>query len=342
MNDINKIKSLDILDVAHKLGIEIPSYRHKIRCVCEGHEDKNPSMSFHNRSQTWKCFSCGKSGDSISLVQEVNRCSFPDAILWFSKQYGWDYSLTKNINYRKIDKTIIRKKEERKNPEFEIRSDIYQWIIDNTSLTANATNFLFETRMLSPSIIEKLNIKSIDNMNSFRAKALKEWGEEALNKSGFGKGIGYAWYCKPIIFPYYNLEGKIIQLQARATLPVDSRKRYSNLKGIETCMYNMPILNSLHFDERLYIFEGVTDCLSALSLNLNAIAIPGVPAYKENYIEFLKPFNVVMVPDQDIYGQNLFNRINKSFNKISLNMSMIKLPEGFKDFSDYYVEKNKG
>ena len=51
MNDINKIKSLDILDVAHKLGIEIPSYRHKIRCVCEGHEDKNPSMSFHNRSQ---------------------------------------------------------------------------------------------------------------------------------------------------------------------------------------------------------------------------------------------------------------------------------------------------
>lgn len=49
-----------------------------------------------------------------------------------------------------------------------------------------------------------------------------------------------------------------------------------------------------------------------------------------------------MVPDQDIYGQNLFNRINKSFNKISLNMSMIKLPEGFKDFSDYYVEKKKG
>lgn len=339
--DRERLKSLNILDVANKLGLDVSSHRKKIRCVSRSHEDRNPSMGFVIKNNTWKCYACGASGSVIDLVMEVNNLNFIDACNWLYNVYGWqDLYVNKNIKRKTIkfnDPKLPVKKESKNEPN----SEIYKWIIDNTSLLQDAQGFLLKERRLSKDIIENLNIRSINNYQFFRKEAIKRWGENMLEKCGLGT-VGLAWYRNPILFPYYNIKGEIIQIQARAINPTSKRERFANLTGIETCMYNMPILRTLKNGDNLFICEGVTDCLAALSAGLNAIAIPGVPAYKEEYTQLLKSYNNYLVADKDIAGGKLEKIIRESFKKHYIALNLFNIPDGYKDFSEYYIDYKDG
>lgn len=334
--DLNKLKSLNILEVANKLGLNVQSYRKKINCVSRSHEDRNPSMSFIQKSNSWKCFSCGASGSIIDLVMEVNDLDFAPACDWLYSAYGFG-SPSKQIYLKKIRPY--------KNAHISIpnqsvimpNSEIYQWIIQNTQLFANAKDFLYKERKLSSDVVESLNIRSLNDSVSFFNIARIKWGTEALNKCGFEK-MGAAWYRKPILFPYYNKDGDIIQIQARATEAKNNTERFANITGIETCIYNIQVVSSLKTGEDLFIFEGVTDCLAALSMGKKAIAIPGASSYKDEYTHMLKYYNIKLIPDKDSAGGKFAETIKKSFAAFCVNVNALNLPEGCKDFSDYYIK----
>lgn len=66
---IKQVKaSVDIIDVAKKYGINV---NRNNKALCCFHSEKTPSLSFHKEKQIYKCFSCGKGGDVISLVSEL-------------------------------------------------------------------------------------------------------------------------------------------------------------------------------------------------------------------------------------------------------------------------------
>jgi hypothetical protein len=47
---------------------------------CLWHNDKNPSMHYYKKLNRVKCFSCGKGGDVIDVVQKLHSCSFEEAV----------------------------------------------------------------------------------------------------------------------------------------------------------------------------------------------------------------------------------------------------------------------
>ena len=295
-------------------------------------------MSFIQKSNSWKCYSCGASGSIIDLVMEVNDLDFAPACDWLYSAYGFG-SPSKQIYLKKIRPY--------KNAHISIpnqsvimpNSEIYQWIIQNTQLSDNAKFFLYNERKLSSDVVENLNIRSIDDFISFFNKAKIQWGTEALNKCGFKK-MGAAWYRKPILFPYYNKEGDIIQIQARATKARNNSERFANIAGVETSIYNISIINNLDFGSKLFVFEGVTDCLAALSMGIPAIAIPGASSYKEEYTHLLKYFDINLVPDNDPAGNRFVDNIKNSFMPFCVNINVFYLPGDCKDFSDYYIKNN--
>lgn len=339
---VEKLKSLDILEVANKLGLNITSYKKSVRCVSKSHIDRNPSMKLNPKTNGWKCFACSKGGDVIELVKEVYDLDFKDACDWLCNEYCIQnsYSRRNNIVFQNISRKI-KKEQPNKEVKTKVNSDIYEWIIDNTFLTDHAKHFLFKERMLSHKVVESLNIKSIDNFPKLKEEAIKVWGKDELLKCGFDKG-GLAWYRKPIIFPYYNKEGRVIQIQARASEWKEKNERFANLKGIETCMYNIPLLNKLNIGDEIYICEGVTDCLSVLSFGYNSVAIPGVAAYKDIYATYLRPYRVKLIPDTDSAANSLILKMEESFDKINKDFERIDIPSDYKDFSDYYIDFKNG
>lgn len=86
MNLIKEVKNkVDIVDVAKKYGIIV---NRKNKALCCFHTEKTPSLSFHNKKQIFKCFSCGKGGDCISLVAGLLNINNYEAAKSINKNMG--------------------------------------------------------------------------------------------------------------------------------------------------------------------------------------------------------------------------------------------------------------
>lgn len=48
--------------------------------LCPLSPEKTPSFCWYRKTNTWHCFSCGESGDSIALHMKLNNCDFVTAV----------------------------------------------------------------------------------------------------------------------------------------------------------------------------------------------------------------------------------------------------------------------
>lgn len=74
--ELQKLRDLPIEEVAERLGLQV--VRHK--CLCPFHDDHHASLSFNLRRNTFRCWSCGASGDTIALTERVLNIGFKEAI----------------------------------------------------------------------------------------------------------------------------------------------------------------------------------------------------------------------------------------------------------------------
>ena len=56
--------------------------------LCPFHSEKTPSFTVSASKGIYKCFGCGKSGNSISFVMEHEKYSYVDALKWLAKKYN--------------------------------------------------------------------------------------------------------------------------------------------------------------------------------------------------------------------------------------------------------------
>lgn len=90
-NTVERLKGLDIKDVADRLGIELGRGSANARCFnqeAHAHGDRHGSLGFNPRTNTFKCFACGISGDPIALVMQYNKVEFREACEWLASSYG--------------------------------------------------------------------------------------------------------------------------------------------------------------------------------------------------------------------------------------------------------------
>ena len=46
---------------------------------CPLHEDRTPSLSYDTARNLWNCFSCGRGGDSLTLIEKMEGVDFAGA-----------------------------------------------------------------------------------------------------------------------------------------------------------------------------------------------------------------------------------------------------------------------
>ena len=64
--DLDKLRAFPIEGVADRLGLKVKIHK----ALCPFHADSHPSLSFHVKWNTYKCFVCDVHGDPITLVME--------------------------------------------------------------------------------------------------------------------------------------------------------------------------------------------------------------------------------------------------------------------------------
>lgn len=81
---LSKIKSISIERIAKELGMDVR--RHT--ALCPFHDDHHPSLHFHAKTNTFRCFACDSRGSNIDLVMKLRECSFTDAYRWIAERNG--------------------------------------------------------------------------------------------------------------------------------------------------------------------------------------------------------------------------------------------------------------
>ena len=229
---LQKLRDLPIEGVAERLGLRVE--RHK--CLCPFHDDHTPSLSFKNNK--FRCWSCGESGDSISLAEKMLGKGFVEACRWLA-----DGTALVITSYRNTDITT------RERPPFD--ASRYEKYFEHPFLNAEARHFLFDERKLDERVVRWCRL------NSFRDKE------------------GIPWLQIPYYDQQGKLVG--VQNRNLSSPPkggVRGGLRFRFPSGSRCSIYNLPILNRLTMGEALFITEGPSDCWAMLSAGHKAIAIP--------------------------------------------------------------------
>ena len=134
-----------------------------------------------------------------------------------------------------------------------------------------------------------------------------------------------------------------MNLQARY-LGSEKKPRFQFPKGARTIIFNAPQLAQLAPGDHLCIAEGVSDCLAMLSAGYKAIAVPSATLLtcddRRLIIEAAArvdgKIDIDIWPDNDRAGSELANQIALLTTDIGVTLHHHRLPEGCKDFGDYW------
>lgn len=336
---IARLNELNIESVATALGISV--VRHKAKCFM--HHDHHPSLSFHPRGHIWKCFVCDIGGGPIQLVMRYNNWDFVEACKWLCNIFGIHY-FSDAPKYRR---QRVRRVYENapKSSDFKLFNvKIGEWLLNNSDLTSKAKEFLFKERRLSERVIEDLNIKSLPDSKTAIKILTTQFSNEELEESGYLKNnegrLFLRIFTPCLLFPYYDVNQKLIGIQSRYLGEIPSAPRFQFSSGLQSTLFNQPILNSLSKGDELYIAEGVTDCLALLSTGLKAIAIPSASNIPLDELSKILKFKLFMSVDRGDAGESAFSKLRYHIVKMGGNIRRFHYPEEFGDYSDYYKSTN--
>src|ERR1700682_6633498 len=56
--------------------------------LCPFHNEKTPSFTVSPSKEIYKCFGCGRSGNTISFLMEHEKFSYVEALKWLANRYN--------------------------------------------------------------------------------------------------------------------------------------------------------------------------------------------------------------------------------------------------------------
>lgn len=356
--DIQKLRELDILQVADLLGMGL---RNK-RALCIHHDDHHPSLAFNVKKNTCHCYSCGFSADTIGLVRERLNLGFSEACHWLADhfdvyigddRYGNSAKYGNSARYadKCADKKVLTASDRRmaslrahfvethvshghlaesfssgeRNRECPssayvapsaVDVEFYQQMFRQMHLSESGQRFLFEERLLSPEALKVCQIVST---------------EQSVCMARVGRGV---FDGPSLIFPYFDQEGRLVSVQSRYLEKKKEIPRFKFAPGSHRMIYGFDRLKDYSPDEPLLITEGPSDCWTALTLGIHAIAIPSATLFDRRFQGLLAGRNLHIFPDQDEAGLSLYFELKKALSSLVYH----QLPEGCKDLSEYYLK----
>src|SRR4029078_2985636 len=87
-NTIQQIQSrIDIIDVVGGF-VKLKKRGTNYLGLCPFHNERTPSFTVSPSKEIYKCFGCGKSGNTISFLMEHEKYSYVDSLRWLANRYG--------------------------------------------------------------------------------------------------------------------------------------------------------------------------------------------------------------------------------------------------------------
>jgi DNA primase len=317
--------------------------------LCPFHNEKTPSFNVSPARGIYKCFGCGKGGNSVNFVMEHEHITYPEALRWLAKKY--------NIEIAEEEvSTEQQAKDNERESLFLVSAFAAKHFTKNLHETeegkAIALSY-FKERGMRQDIIEKFQLGySPDVWRDLTDAAVAAgYKLEYLVKAGLviqneeDKSKYFDRFKGRVMFPVHNASGRILAFGGR-TLKTD-KKVAKYINSPETEIYHKSnVLYGLYFAKKqiiaedvCYLVEGYTDVTSMHQAGIeNVVASSGTSLTVEQ-IRLIRRYtnNITILYDGDPAG------IKASFRGIDLileegmNVRVLLFPDN--DDPDSYSKK---
>lgn len=317
--------------------------------LCPFHNDSHPSFSVSPTRGICHCFTCGKGGNAVNFLMELEQMTYPDALRWLAKKY--------NIEIQEREMTSEEKQRESERESMFIVNDwaakYFQDILQNDVDGRAIGMQYFRSRGFRDDIIRKFQLGfALPQRTALYDEAVKKGynpkylvstglcfkvdKDEENNKSGQDKYLDR--FSGRAIFPWFSVSGKVVAFGGRV---LDTRT-----KGVSQKYVNSPDSEIYHKERELYglyqakkaiakedcvyMVEGYTDVISMHQCGIENVVANSGTALSIHQIRLLHRFtsNIVLLYDGDDAGVHAALRGTDMLLEEEMNVKVLFLPNG--------------
>jgi DNA primase len=314
--------------------------------LCPFHGEKSPSFTVSPAKEIYKCFGCGRSGNTISFIMEHEKYSYVEALRWLAAKYNVEVEETAvSPEMKLLNQTA--------DSLFILNNFARQYfsknLFDSEEGQAIGLSYLKE-RGFREEIMERFQLGyCLQSRDAFAQTALSaQYSLEYLQKSGLvvvrdDKPLDN--YRGRIIFPVHNQTGKVIGFGARIIGKNDKAPKYINTPENEVYIKSKILYGTYFarqaidkFDECLLV-EGYTDVISLHQAGIENVVASGGTSLTMDQLRLIKKYtnNLTIIYDGDAAGVKAALRGLDMALEEGLNVKLVLIPD--KEDPDSYVNK---
>ena len=318
--------------------------------LCPFHDDTTPSFSVSPARGVCKCFSCGKGGNAVHFIMEMEQLTYVEALKHLAKKYGIP-----------VEEEEVTDEQRQRMNERESMFAVNEWAAKYFSQTmmnnqdGRAVGLAyFRSRGFRDDIIAKFRLgfclDSPDAMSK-EAKA-KGYNEKYLVDTGLcvkrDNGTIYDRFRGRVMFPWVAVNGRVVAFGGRV---LDARTKGVNQKYVnspDSLIYHkanelygiFQAKKQIAKDDMVYMVEGYTDVLAMHQCGVENVVANSGTALNEAQIHLLHRFtnNITLLYDGDEAGIHAATRSTDMLLAEGMNVKILLLPDG--DDPDSFSRKH--
>ncbi len=305
--------------------------------LCPFHSEKTPSFNVSPSRGIYKCFGCGKGGNAVSFLMEIEQLNFIDAIKRLAKRAG--------IQIEEREETEA---ERQQRTEHESLMLLLEWaenyyqksLTDSTEGKVAGLGYLTERGVTAETIAKfGLGYSPADGHAMSQAALQAGYSASFLQRVGLvteRNGELYDRFRERVMFPIRSVSGRPIGFGGRALRTDGKLAKYINSPEGEIyhkseTLFGLSLAKrAIAQQDRCFLVEGYLDVIQLHQQGLeNVVASSGTSLTTEQTRligRFTK--NVVLLYDGDSAGIKAAERGADLLLAEGINVSIVLLPEG--------------
>ncbi len=323
----------DIVEVISEY-IPLKKSGRSFRGLCPFHSEKTPSFFVNPDKQIFHCFGCGTGGNVFSFLMKHNQIEFTEAVKCLAEKKGIKIPQAQFVSSpaSNLARELFKLNE--------MAALFFEQFLKHSREGQVGLAYL-ENRKIKKETIEKMRLGYApikgDGLCTFAKE--KKISLSLLNKAGLilpskiEEGY-YDYFRKRIIFPIFNVSGKIVGFGGRVL--DDTQPKYLN--SPETVIFSKgSVLYGLNFSResilksgKVLVVEGYFDFISVYQAGITNIVASSGTSLTEQQVRLLKRFakEVILIYDPDFAGTAATLRGIEILLRNQMQVKIVSLEEG--------------
>lgn len=349
---IERIKqAADIVEVVGDF-VSLKKRGSNYTACCPFHNEKSPSFNVNPARQIYKCFGCGKAGDAVRFVMDIENVSYVESLRFLAKKYGIE------IEEQAPTPEDLLKQNERESLYIVLnfaKTYFHELLTQHEEGQSIGLSYFRERGFTTPTIDAFDLGYSLNSWDGLLQEAEKRgYNRDILEKAGLilnkenesgGARKVFDRFRGRVMFPIHNVSGRVIAFGARTLVADKNQPKYLN--SPETDAYHKSKVlygiyqakQTIRQEDVCYLTEGYTDVISLHQAGIKNVVASSGTSLTLDQIRLIARFtpNVTILYDGDAAGIKAALRGLDMVLEEGLNVSIVTFPDG--EDPDSYVRR---